>query len=173
MSLTPQDVEELLAVLDSADVDELHLRLPRMEITLRRGSRGLWRQSPRITAAPTLIDPPGHHPAAEPSAGPGHDPGGDPGHARDGTADGTVAVLAPLAGTFYRAPAPGAAPFVEIGDRVDAASVIGIVETMKLMNSVPAGTPGVVVEIRPADAGPVGRGAVLVLLRPDPTDASA
>ncbi len=56
-------------------------------------------------------------------------------------ADGLVAVVAPLPGTFYRAPRPGAPPFVEVGDAVGADTVVAIIETMKLMNSVPAGTP--------------------------------
>ena len=52
--------------------------------------------------------------------------------------EGLVAVRAPLPGTFYRAPRPGAAPFVEVGSRVGADTVVGIVETMKLFNSVTA-----------------------------------
>ena len=58
-----------------------------------------------------------------------------------------MAVRAPLPGTFYRAPRPGAAPFVEVGSRVSADTVVGIVETMKLMNSVHAGVAGTVAEI--------------------------
>ena len=50
-------------------------------------------------------------------------------------------------GTFYRAPKPGAAPFVEVGSPVDAETVVGIIETMKLMNSVYAGVGGTVTEI--------------------------
>ena len=78
---------------------------------------------------------------------------------------GLVAVRAPLPGTFYRAPRPGAAPFVEVGSRVGADTVIGIVETMKLMNSVHAGVAGVVAEFCVANAEFAARGAALLRIR--------
>ena len=78
-----------------------------------------------------------------------------------------VVVRAPLPGTFYRAPRPGAAPFVEVGSHVGADTVIGIVETMKLMNSVPAGVAGVVAEFCVANAELAAQGAVLLRIRAD------
>jgi biotin carboxyl carrier protein len=83
-------------------------------------------------------------------------------------AAGLVAVRAPLPGTFYRAPRPGAAPFVEVGSRVSADTVIGIVETMKLMNSVPAGVAGTVAEFCLANAEFAAHGATLMRIRADP-----
>ena len=80
---------------------------------------------------------------------------------------GLVGVRAPLPGTFYRAPRPGAAPFVEVGSRVGADTVIGIVETMKLMNSVPAGVAGVVAEFCVANAEFAAQGATLLRIRAD------
>ena len=80
---------------------------------------------------------------------------------------GLVAVRAPLPGTFYRAPRPGAAPFVEVGSQVGADTVIGIVETMKLMNSVPAGVAGVVAEFCVANAEFAAQGAELLRIRAD------
>jgi acetyl-CoA carboxylase biotin carboxyl carrier protein len=78
-----------------------------------------------------------------------------------------VAVRAPLPGTFYRAPRPGAAPFVEVGSRVGADTVIGIVETMKLMNSVHAGVAGTVAEFCVANAEFAAHGATLLRIRAD------
>jgi acetyl-CoA carboxylase biotin carboxyl carrier protein len=89
---------------------------------------------------------------------------GDGGGEEDG---GLVAVRAPLPGTFYRAPRPGAAPFVEVGSRVGADTVIGIVETMKLMNSVSAGVAGVVAEFCVANAEFAAQGAALLRIRAD------
>ena len=80
---------------------------------------------------------------------------------------GMVVVRAPLPGTFYRAPRPGAAPFVEAGSRVGPDTVIGIVETMKLMNSVPAGVAGVVAEFCVANAEFTAQGAALLRIRAD------
>ena len=81
--------------------------------------------------------------------------------------DGLVAVRAPLPGTFYRAPRPAAAPFVEVGSRVGADTVVGIVETMKLFNSVTAGAAGTVAEICLGNAEFVDRGATLLRIRTD------
>jgi acetyl-CoA carboxylase biotin carboxyl carrier protein len=78
-----------------------------------------------------------------------------------------VVVRAPLPGTFYRAPRPGAAPFVEVGSRVDANTVIGIVETMKLMNSVHAGVAGTVAEFCVRNAEFAAHGAALLRIRAD------
>ena len=89
-------------------------------------------------------------------------PAGAPGR------DGLRAVRAPLPGTFYRAPMPGAPPFVDVGSRVEPDTVVGIVETMKLMNSVSAGTRGTVERIPLANAQFAERDAVLMWIREDP-----
>jgi acetyl-CoA carboxylase biotin carboxyl carrier protein len=112
--------------------------------------------------------------AAEPGAAPEGPLDGDgrgtedaSGGAGDGEHEdaGLVAVRAPLPGTFYRAPRPGAAPFAEVGSWVGADTVIGIVETMKLMNSVPAGVAGVVAEFCVTNAELVAQGAALLRIR--------
>ncbi|MEO3778855.1 acetyl-CoA carboxylase biotin carboxyl carrier protein [Micromonospora sp. B11E3] len=70
-------------------------------------------------------------------------------------ADGRSVVRSPMVGTFYRAPEPGAAPFVAVGDLVRPGQVIGIVEAMKLMNEVTADRAGRVVELLVGDGQPV------------------
>jgi len=52
-----------------------------------------------------------------------------------------------MLGTFYRSPKPGEPPFVEVGDKIDAEAVVGIVEVMKLMSSIPAGVAGEVTRV--------------------------
>lgn len=74
-------------------------------------------------------------------------------------------IPAPLVGTFYVAPEPGANPFVRPGDRVEAGQTIGIIEAMKLMNPVAADRSGEVVEVLVADAAPVEFGEPLVRIR--------
>ncbi len=76
-------------------------------------------------------------------------------------------ITSPMLGTFYRAPKPGSAPFVEIGSAVEEDSVIAIIEVMKLMNTVRAGVKGVVTEILPADETLVEFGQVLMRARVD------
>ena len=76
-----------------------------------------------------------------------------------------VSVRAPLPGTFYRAPRPGAEAFVEVGSEVGADTVVGIVETMKLMNSVTAGVSGTVAEFCVGNAEFAPQGAPLLRIR--------
>ena len=102
---------------------------------------------------------------AEAASG-GADAGGSGGADADAGA-GFVAVRAPLPGTFYRAPRPGAAPFVELGSQVGPDTVVGIVETMKLMNSVTAGVAGTVAEICLGNAEFATHGATLLRIRAD------
>ena len=69
------------------------------------------------------------------------------GSAAPATAPGSMALVAPLVGVFYRSGTPGAKPFVEVGDTVERGQVIGIVEAMKVMNEVTSDYRGVVAEI--------------------------
>jgi acetyl-CoA carboxylase biotin carboxyl carrier protein len=183
--LTNEDVADILALLDSLPYDELDLQTPRFRLTLRRTPGG-WTQTTQVLSAPVPAavattamshrGAPDHGDVTLPSSGGGGGEGGGvageaegvggDGVGGDGSA-GLVAVRAPLPGTFYRAPRPGAAPFVEVGSRVDADTVIGIVETMKLMNSVHAGVAGVVAEFCLANAEFAAQGAALLRIRAD------
>jgi acetyl-CoA carboxylase biotin carboxyl carrier protein len=75
-------------------------------------------------------------------------------------------VAAPLPGTFYRAPRPGADPFVQLGDEVAPDTVVAIVETMKLMNSVHAGATGRVARICVDNGEFAQLGTTLMLIEP-------
>ncbi|TDC79670.1 acetyl-CoA carboxylase biotin carboxyl carrier protein [Micromonospora sp. KC606] len=79
---------------------------------------------------------------------------------------GRAEVRSPIVGTFYRAPEPGAAPFVRVGDLVRPGQVVGIVEAMKLMNEVTAERAGRVVEVLVDDGRPVEYDQPLVALDP-------
>jgi acetyl-CoA carboxylase biotin carboxyl carrier protein len=79
-------------------------------------------------------------------------------------ADGRTAVTAPLVGTFYRSPEPGAKPFVEVGDMVEAEQEVGIIEAMKIMNRIVADASGKVVELLVNDGDMVEFGQPLMLL---------
>jgi acetyl-CoA carboxylase biotin carboxyl carrier protein len=183
--LTNEDVADILALLDSLPYDALDLETPRFRLTLRRTPAG-WTQSTHITGpqeagsmahrsgssrtngTSTQPDSGGDGADVVEGAGGIGEAGADEDGDRDGDGDaGLVAVRAPLPGTFYRAPRPGAAPFVEVGSQVGADTVIGIVETMKLMNSVHAGVAGVVAEFCAANAEFAAQGAALLRIRAD------
>ena len=73
-----------------------------------------------------------------------------------------------MIGTFYRAEAPGAAPYVELGTRVEPDTVVCLIEVMKMMNPIPAGVAGTIVEVCAANADPVEYGTPLFQVRPGP-----
>jgi acetyl-CoA carboxylase biotin carboxyl carrier protein len=77
-----------------------------------------------------------------------------------------IEIRAPMLGTFYGAPKPGAEPFVAIGAQVTADSAVGIIEVMKLMNSISAGVEGVLVEVLVRDGDLVEFEQVLMRVRP-------
>jgi oxaloacetate decarboxylase alpha subunit len=109
------------------------------------------RVSVRRTAEPTYL------PAA-PAADTGDTQEPEPPQPRD---DGLVRIESPMVGTFYRAPAPGAAAFVEVGDPVAAGETLCILEAMKLMNEVKSEVEAIVRKIHVGNAEPVEFGQLL------------
>jgi acetyl-CoA carboxylase biotin carboxyl carrier protein len=79
---------------------------------------------------------------------------------------GLIRVEAPMVGTFYRASAPGDAPFVQEGDAVGTGQTLCILEAMKLMNEVKADQEGIVRRIHPENGQPVEYGQLLFELEP-------
>lgn len=140
MSLTAADVAEILKLLEESSFDELTLEMDGMKISLRRGGAA---EQGKSAAAP-------ERPVAAASAAPSKAPSAAPVVAA--TADPNAHdVVSPLLGTFYRAPKPGAPPFVEVGSEVEEDTVVAIIEVMKLMNTVRAGVRGRVTEILVGD----------------------
>jgi acetyl-CoA carboxylase biotin carboxyl carrier protein len=80
--------------------------------------------------------------------------------------DHLVAITSPMVGTFYRAPAPDADPYIETGDTVEIGQTVCIVEAMKLMNEIESETRGRVVKILVENAQPVEFGQKLFLVEP-------
>lgn len=160
MKLTNEDVQDILQLLDATKYDELHIETERFKLTLRRNTEsGGWSQESQILSQPNVISS-GFQAAA---LGAMTELPPDPATAKQA---GLLEVRAHLPGTFYRAPKPGAVPFVEIGTHVEKDSVVALIETMKLMNAVHAEARGEVVEICAENAQFVEKGAVLMRIRP-------
>ena len=143
LPLTPEDVAEIAAILDGTPYDRLDVTTARFRLRVAREGAGFtqeWNFDEAVPAAAVAVA----DAAADAVTGP--------------------AVRAPLPGTFYRAPAPGAPPFVEVGATVGPDTVVGIIETMKLMNPVHAGAAGVITEILVDNATMVAKDAALMLL---------
>ncbi|GAB3977435.1 acetyl-CoA carboxylase biotin carboxyl carrier protein [Plantactinospora veratri] len=109
--------------------------------------------------------PAGHTPAGLAAAAPADAANRASRPAEDDGA-GRRTVSAPMVGTYYQAAEPGAAPFVEVGDKVEPGQVVCIVEAMKLMNEVVADQPGRVAEVLVRDGEPVEFGQPLIALLP-------
>lgn len=78
-----------------------------------------------------------------------------------------VEVISPMVGTFYRAPAPGEAAFVEVGDRIRLGQTVCIIEAMKLMNEIETEVSGQVVEILVENGEPIEYGQPLMRINPN------
>lgn len=79
----------------------------------------------------------------------------------------TVAVKAPMVGTFYKAPSPDAPPYVEIGDRISPGQIVCIIEAMKIMNEIESDVRGTVVDILVKNEDPVEFNQELFLIKPE------
>jgi acetyl-CoA carboxylase biotin carboxyl carrier protein len=154
VDLTPDDVRDVVRALDSSGLDELHLELADLTLTVRREGAAGWSAEHQVLRRPEVE---GGAEAVTPA---------EPVPSVAALPDGMVAVHPPLLGTFYRAPAPGAPPFVDVGDAVDEETVIGIVETMKMMTSVHAGVRGTVAEFRTGNGEFADTDAVLLVVEP-------
>ena len=162
MSLTKKDIQEIMGLLEDSRFDRLFLEMDGLKLELER--QGAARVRPASGAERT--DPaPRQAPAPAPAAP--EEPVDGRENVSPSGREGLVEVKSPLLGVFYRAPKPGEPPFVEVGSRVEADTVIGIIEVMKLMNSARAGVAGEVVEIVGANGEMVEHGECLMLVRPD------
>src|SRR5580692_634035 len=137
VDLTNDDVADILALLDSLPYDALDLRTDRFHLTLRRTPGGGWTEESELLTQPTDVTPEVSETSGAGGSGemgrqgrPGVDENVLDENVLDAAADADrlVAVVAPLPGTFYRAPRPGAPPFVSEGDAVGADTVVAIIE---------------------------------------------
>jgi acetyl-CoA carboxylase biotin carboxyl carrier protein len=149
VTLTAADVAEIMRIVEQSKFDELNLEIDGVKLTLRRAG----------ASPPAALDVDASRAGlrlAQTAAG------------ISSPVDANLRdITSPMLGTFYRAPKPGTAPFVEIGSAVDEDSVIAIIEVMKLMNTVRSGVKGVITEILPADETLVEFGEILMRARVD------
>jgi acetyl-CoA carboxylase biotin carboxyl carrier protein len=148
VSLTAAEVAELMRLVEQSGFDELTLEMDGMKLSLRRG------RAPEITSTASESPPVRPHPSS-------HAAENMPAAAEPNVHE----VASPLLGTFYRAPKPGAPPFVEVGMPVEEDTIVAIIEVMKLMNTVRAGVRGTVTEILVADGQLAEYGETLLRVR--------
>jgi acetyl-CoA carboxylase biotin carboxyl carrier protein len=148
LPLLPEDVAEIVAILDGSDYGRLDVKTGRFRLRVARAETGNgWTEEWDIADDVMHTAIVSEAVAAE-------------------TPDGLFAITAPLPGTFYRSPQPGAPPFVDVGATVGCDTVVGIVETMKVMNPVHAGVSGTIAAILIDNAQAVESGAALMHVTP-------
>ncbi|XP_074573933.1 biotin carboxyl carrier protein of acetyl-CoA carboxylase 2, chloroplastic-like isoform X2 [Curcuma longa] len=173
MSTLMSEVSSLVVLVDSKDIAELHLKKDGCEILIRKKealpqpeivtppmmlqNQPIFQPQPSVTPIVSPPTPPAPSKALPaPSAGPSTTASKSP----------LPALKCPMAGTFYRCPAPGEPPFVKVGDKVQKGQAVCIVEAMKLMNEIEADKSGTVVEILVEDAKPVSVDTPLLIIQP-------
>ena len=142
-----KEIKDILELIKGSDVSELEIVRGDSSLRLRRGAAHEVRPAPPVSASAAAAPRAEEAPAtpketAKPKAA-------------------YKEVVSPIVGTFYRAPAPDAAPFVEVGQRVSKGQVLCIVEAMKIMNQIESDTGGTVIAILVENAQPVAYGQPL------------
>lgn len=170
MSLSSSDIRVIVDALQESDWDQASVVVGDVRIAVsRRGLPLPGESAPGTPAAPrAAAAAPAASPAAAPPAAPAPAAPAPPvptPAAPPAAPQGHV-VTAPSVGVFWRAPEPGAAPFVEVGTAVQVGDTIGIVEVMKLMSNVAADIAGEVVAVHVENAAAVEFGTPLVTIRP-------
>ena len=160
--LTHDDVARILKLVDEASrLEELEVAYGDFHLHVRRKGAGPAEpapSAPRAAPAPSPRAAPEAPAAAPPKEAPEERP----------VPEGMEAVRAPMMGSFYRSPAPGEKPFIEVGQSVAAEDTVCLIEVMKLFNSISAGVDGTVVAIPAQNGALVEYNHPLVYVMPDP-----
>jgi acetyl-CoA carboxylase biotin carboxyl carrier protein len=162
MELSEDDVLHILKLIDESKFDYFQLEVGELKITVSKGDPiplGNTAQAIAVNTAPLAA------PAAAPKPAP--TPAASPAAPKAAVIPaGHLAITAPLLGTFYVAPEPGAPPFIQVGQQVTEDTTCGLIEVMKVFNSVRAGVNGTVVEVVAANGGFVEFGQPLFIVKP-------
>ena len=152
MDLSYDDVQHILKIIDASSLEELSLEIGDLKLVVRKRGARAEVESPAASA-----------PAA---AAPREEAPRDTPRSPRRALEGEFELKAPMVGTFYRAPRPGAPPFVEVASVVGPDDVVCIIEVMKLMNSITTGCRGRIVDILVEDAQLVEYGQPLMIIAP-------
>lgn len=168
MDIDLKTIRELLAVVSNTDITELTIESGDQRITVKKSSAAGGASQPSVIEA--LVPAAAAHRATATAAAPevkaepakeSAPPAGD-----NGASNGYVPITSPMVGTFYRAASPTAAPFVNIGDRVNVGQTVCIIEAMKLMNDMPSEVAGKIVKVLVDNGTTVEYGQSLFIVDP-------
>ena len=158
MSLSYDEIAELLKIIDSSSCDEFIVETSDIKLVMRRNGAAA---APAAAQAPTVSAPMAPAIAVAPQVAEATIPTD-----RIEAGVGQVAVTSPMVGTFYRAPSPNDPPFVEIGSVVEPGQPICLIEVMKLFTTINAEFAGRIVEIGAENGELVEYGLTLFVIEP-------
>ena len=168
MELSEDDVLHILKLIDESKFDYFQLEVGELKITVSKGEPIPLNSSPQQVVATPPPAPVSAKTAAPPAAAAAA-PAAQTAPASvevSAAAEGLLTVTAPLLGTFYVAPEPGAPPFTHVGANVTEDTTVGLIEVMKVFNSVRAGVKGTIVEVVAQNGQFVEYGQTLFLVKP-------
>jgi acetyl-CoA carboxylase biotin carboxyl carrier protein len=162
--MTVDEIRELIALAAETGIAELEVQRGDNRVRIRRAAFATQQE---FVLAPQSYPAPLAAPQSAPPATPAPVPAPSAHEApKEKPVDLTqVLVKSPIVGTFYDAPAPGAPPFVRVGDRVQPGKVLCIIESMKLMNEIESETSGIVESKLVMNGQPVEYGEALFAVR--------
>ena len=161
MELSEDDVLHILKLIDESKFDYFQLEVGELKITVSKGDpiplAAAAPQPVAVNAAPSPAPAAAAKPAATPVAQVAK---------RVAIPEGMAAITAPLLGTFYVAPEPGAPPFVKIGQQITEDTTCGLIEVMKVFNSVRSTVKGTIVDVVAENGQFVEFGQPLFIVKP-------
>jgi acetyl-CoA carboxylase biotin carboxyl carrier protein len=160
--ITQDDVIQILSMLEKSEFDELRLEMGDLKLIVNKSGKG----SVSVLEKESATEDPEPSTALQKPAGEEKDPEISTKPSADPEALGLVPIKAPMLGTFYRSPKPGAPPFVEAGQNVTKDNTVCIIEVMKLFNTIKAGIQGRIEKICADNAQMVEYNQVLFLVKP-------
>jgi acetyl-CoA carboxylase biotin carboxyl carrier protein len=166
-----KELKEILQILEEKEITEFELEEEGLKLRIRKAGASSNHSAPTAVLPLHMpaVMPPVAVPApaaAVPAAAPAAALAAAPPPA-EAVEAGLAVVKSPIVGTFYRAPDPNSAPFVNVGDRVRVGQVLCIIEAMKLMNEIEAEAAGEIVKVHQESGQPVQYGDPLFTIRPE------
>jgi len=150
-----KEIKEIIALMNDNNLNEIEIEREGLKLKLKKSADGLVMGGPTHYAVESLPAPQATTPTVLPVTS----------GAADSSKDNKD-IKSPMVGTFYRAPSPEAAAFVEVGQTVEIGQVVCIVEAMKLMNEIKSEVRGKIVEVAVQNAEPVEFGQTLFVVDP-------
>ena len=160
MELTQEEVLKILDLIEKSNFDYMQLQVGELKLTVSKGNYVAGAAPATAPQTETVIK---SKPATKEAKPKEKTP--TPKSAKK--IAGGVEIAAPMVGTFYAAPEPGAPPFVKLGTKIDEETTVGLIEIMKVFNAVQSRVRGVIADVCVQNSQFVEYGQTLFVVRPD------